>query len=1392
MRRIIFLFLLSLLFNGFASAQIGVPVNLQTGSPTIHIPIYEIRNGDVSVPVSLSYTPGVKIAQSDGNDDFNIGVGWRVDAGGTISRSVKGLPDDYQGAGADTRMGWLYGTGAAGIPGFNPQSRTDCNGDVSNYNTLNTFANNNTDTEPDVFNFNFGGYSGQFVFDNNKVIRTMPYQDLSIVPSYSASGAIISFTVTANDGKKYTFIPVKTITKTVTPGATINKVYYLRDKLFKYAQQISYTITWGLSDVTSPAGGYVSLGYGGTQQENNANLEIIDSAYANPSATDIYLADNTSAGVYKKSIYYTKTKVDTKLLSSIWDMAANYAGNDAGHEHLQFFYTPGFISVPDLNKGIYITHQTSVLLTSFKVYAGTSITPARTIILNRVGTNGYTFLQSLHEFADNCTVTPPYQFEYLGTNLVPDANGFVSTGLPLSQNSSYNLPPPSLTYRQQDYWGYYNANNATTLVPNLYMYPNEPSPEKYRIQPIPGYSGTSNVIAGGADRTVNPNAIVIGSLYRIIYPTGGSVKLDYEPNQYVDTRSGQTFLGGGIRVKTVTLHDGINTTNDIVKNYTYSGGVLLNRPQFAFSIPVYTDVSGGVHTIGEYSDQPTQARYFTALSEYDLNPYDSDSPDVLYQSGTESQAGIGKQVYQYSNPATFGQTSSAEYASPNQWQATYSQYATTTDPSSGLCMSKGLLADGYYTFPYPSNPNYTFERGLLQSVKSYNETGQLVKESDYQYTPVYKNTSPVSIYGLSYDYFTYNPNDVNTKAFAYGKYRLFGDMTKYQTITIDKTYDPGTNFTKVATVENDAFYNGTNHSQLSSTKTTTSNDGTNVTTYTAKFKYPQDYTASSGADPVTAGIIALKNANMNNTVIEKTSSITKPGQSEQVISAQLTKFNVFSIPNPQYYNTAATFSTRVLPSQTLFLKTNSPLTNFTPSTVDNNNLFKYDSRYQVSGNITEYSTIGNPVSMDDGHQQLSAVLYDVNGIKPVAIIKNATANQVLYSNFEDEYPTLTTQHTFNEPPTGNYSQVNGRIGKALTVAPPNFTFTGTVSKGAGLNYIFSCWVSAAYAGSLTVTLTDAGGHNVSSVIPYTNTSGVWIYYRAKLPVSSLNPTFNISIQASNVPVTVDDMLFYPELATVALTGYQMQLKTAETDLRGNTIYYTYDGLRRPTVVTDQNQNILKRLVYNYRTSYALNALFNMPATANTNTAVNFVSGPVDPCEPAQITRNWDFGDGTTLANGGTSPSHTYTAPGNYTVKLTVTHPQYGTVSTTQNITVYVQLAYTMHLNGIAAYNVCSNQIILVGDQPLTNPPGTDTFTASVSGSYNNQFLWEQAFDTSPNNWVTLPGTTNTITVTVPHNPDGSISSSQTYTLRCTMVPQQLQKAAVQTTKIIFLAPNCNK
>lgn len=1361
MRNLILLIISCLLLNcDVIKAQIAVPVNTQTGAPVINIPIYEIRNGDVSVPISLYYTPGVKPSQPYGSDEYNLGVGWGLSAGGKISRTVKSLPDDYQGSGTDTRKGWLYDTYASSVVNFTPQSRTDCSGDVANYNTLNGLANNNTDTQPDVFSFNFAGYSGKFMFDNNKIIQTLPYQDLKIQTTYSGNGSIAAFTITTNDGFQYTFTPTTTVTKTITPEGNPNTVYYLRDQLLKYTQSTSYTTVWSLSAVNSPTGGSVVLNY--YQQVP------IDSVLTNPPATAVYLApDGTSQDtILRKKIFYTRAIVNTHTLSSISEQVTYYPGTPAGYETINFLY------------------QNSSL-TGFQVTAANSV--PKTISLTNSNTGGYLFLQAMHPYSSGCTISPPYTFEYWNTTL----------------GSSTMLTSPN--GNEQDYWGYFNGNKATSLVPRLYMYPSEAPQERYRLQPIPGYSGTFNYMTPGADRTVNANVIAAGSLRRIIYPTGGSVKIDYEPNQYVDARTNQTYAGGGIRVKTLTIHDGINTANDIIKNYSYSGGVLLNRPQFAFPIPVYTNPAGTVHLISEYADQASQAKFFTARSDRDLNPYDFDSSDVLYQSGTESQTGLGKIVNQYLNPATYGQTTSPEYSAPNQWQATFSRYATTTNPSSGACMTNGLMTDGYYSYPYPTNPNYNFERGLLQNTQVFNETGQLVKRVDYQYTPVYQNASPVSIYGLTFDFFTYNSSDVNTKAFSYGKYRLFAAMTKYQTTISEKTYDPATNFAGFATLQTDNFYNSPNHRLLSGQQTTTSNDGVNITTYKTKNYYPQDYTALSGNDPVIAAILALKSNYTNNALIEQVTSIIKPGQSEMVTSGRLNKFNVFSVPNPQFPNTQPTYTTKILPAQTLVLRTNAPVNNFTAS-VNSTTQFQYDNRYQVSNNIYEYSTLALPVSADDGHQQNVATLYDISGVKPIASIRNALVSQILYSNFDDDFPVITKPHSFDEAYNSNFSSVPGRIGNALSVGANYSFYKSMVSKGTGKNYAFSCWIKnpGSTAGTVTVTLSD-GTHTSTGTINYSATTGVWKYYRITVPVTNLNSTFSINVQTGNAPLIVDDMLFHPETAQVTLTGYQNKLKAADTDPHGNTRFYSYDALGRPTAITDQNQNILKQLTYSYRSAYTMNPAFiydvkvagateflspNPPATVTTNTAVDFLN-QIPQCEPAGITRNWDFGDGTTLSNGGGTPSHTYTSAGVYTVRLTVSSSAYGTVTATQTVTVVQQLAFTLHANGIVGYNVCSQQVLGYGDLgPGTSPVGTNTYTASVSGSYTNQFLWEMAYITAPNTWITIPGSSNTVTVTVAGNAYGPVLSSKSYTLRCTMLPQQNQKAAVKTYGITYIAPNC--
>ena len=62
----------------------------------------------------------------------------------------------------------------------------------------------------------------------------------------------------------------------------------------------------------------------------------------------------------------------------------------------------------------------------------------------------------------------------------------------------------------------------------------------------------------------------------------------------------------------------------------------------------------------------------------------------------------------------------------------------------------------------------------------------------------------------------------------------------------------------------------------------------------------------------------------------------------------------------------------------------------------------------------------------------------------------------------------------------------------------------------------------------------------------------------------------------------------------------------------------------------------------------------LPVEGNSNEAVVFDgSGSSDP-DGEIVQYDWNFGDGNSLFDGGPTPSHVYTAPGDYTVYLAVT------------------------------------------------------------------------------------------------------------------------------------------
>jgi hypothetical protein len=229
-----------------------IPVSLHTGVPEILVPIFTVSEGNLSLPISLSYhSSGVRVDELASS----VGLGWALNAGGVITRSVVGKKDEDNGyftnhgpapltedpfcvanpnfttsyvSHYNTTCG-CYGTMEIGH-GFVPFQPTMTR-HPSNFPCKQAFYDafeGRQDVEPDLFSFNFNGYSGRFMFDKNGVAQTIPTQDLKIEPIGILPGdgtqTFKSWVVTTPDGTRYTFGDLGAMEKTVYSTSTSKEV----------------------------------------------------------------------------------------------------------------------------------------------------------------------------------------------------------------------------------------------------------------------------------------------------------------------------------------------------------------------------------------------------------------------------------------------------------------------------------------------------------------------------------------------------------------------------------------------------------------------------------------------------------------------------------------------------------------------------------------------------------------------------------------------------------------------------------------------------------------------------------------------------------------------------------------------------------------------------------------------------------------------------------------------------------------------------------------------------------------------------------------------------------------------------------------------------------------
>ena len=467
-----------------------IPISYNTGIPQISIPIYTAESGSLKLPISLSYhASGMKA----GETASWVGAGWSLNAGGMLTRSVISAPDDR---GFSINNVWK---GHYSDYGFNCYLNT-ASGQIDDM----AFARGNKDGEPDLYFFNFAGFTGKFYFNDDRTPILVPEQDFKIQPFLESAAGFVGFIVTTSDGTKYYF------GKTGNNGAVI-PIESTTPSTLQYgiSNANAAASSWFLNKVISADGtDSITLTY---QSENYSyyTLTTPPVLFTNYVPTQgnkmgIDLVKNFVSGVRLSQINFANgTIIFTKTASARTDITGgsivDNSFNDATNSGASAVYALGSISISD-NNGYckkdsfyynYFFDNSALNPTFFSAYS----------IYNLHSDQYRLRLDSVQEIACNgSTKIPPHKFSYF-TESVPRRLGF---GF--------------------DHWGYPNGvTNNPGLVPTYTVITN----------------GTS-VTTNGASRDAVWPAMRAGSLQQITYPTGGFTSFDFEPKS-IDTFNTSVF-----------------------------------------------------------------------------------------------------------------------------------------------------------------------------------------------------------------------------------------------------------------------------------------------------------------------------------------------------------------------------------------------------------------------------------------------------------------------------------------------------------------------------------------------------------------------------------------------------------------------------------------------------------------------------------------------------------------------------------------------------------------------------------------------------------------------------------------------------------------------------------
>ena len=456
-----------------------VPVDYYTGQPDISIPIYSKKlNSDMTLPIALKYnTQGVKTISRSGW----TGTGWSLDAGGSISRTVRGIADE-------AKKGINKFTGIYNLPNdaffsYNSLSDYDKGEYLWNVNGTNT---DQYDSELDLYQFSILGATGRFVIEkvgpnlipklltkDQNVRIEVHHNQVDVGGGHFHITEILGFTITDANGYKYYFGNIDSSTDAIevtTSTSYSSSITQMGEAAPDFNTPVANRTK------TQPSAWHL------TKIKTNNLQELVSFTYASVSES------------YKELENHTEYILENHIRSTYFSGGFSFEGQSDPN----IPFNDGMVYPKYTFSGANTT-VVSQKLSQINFKDGTFIN------FNTSGGHpeygGGTTLNSVQLYKANLTLWKTFSFSYSQNNRLW-LDEVVETGegaSPISLRYRLEYESKSLPdYGHGNNWGYKNVSIEDGLYTN------------------------SNYIAEHKD----------GVLNRIIYPTGGVKEFEFEPHTY--------------------------------------------------------------------------------------------------------------------------------------------------------------------------------------------------------------------------------------------------------------------------------------------------------------------------------------------------------------------------------------------------------------------------------------------------------------------------------------------------------------------------------------------------------------------------------------------------------------------------------------------------------------------------------------------------------------------------------------------------------------------------------------------------------------------------------------------------------------------------------------------